>query len=114
MNNRREHRRYKVAVAAEILLRGETVEGETRDISEGGTALVLDHELPDGSTVALTLILTQDGIEDPDSQPFEASASVMWAAPTDDGRHMMVLRFKDVAPAAAEQLRGFLRALTAS
>lgn len=111
MKNRREHLRYEVSVAAEIELRGETLEGETRDISEGGASVVFAAAIPDDSTVTLTLILTQDGIEDPHHEPFSAEAAVMWSAPQDDGRAMMGLRFGSISAAQKAHLTKFLAAL---
>ncbi len=111
MKNRRAHVRYEASVAAEIGLRGETLEGESRDISEGGCSIVFPAAVPDGSKIALTLILTQDGIEDPDQEPFSGPATVMWSAPQDDGRTMMGVRFAAVTPAQKKQLTAFLAAL---
>ena len=111
MENRREHVRFQVAVAAEIVKGGNTLTAETRDVSAGGVAVLLAHSLPEGDTVALTLILTQDGIEDASEEPFETAANVMWAAPTDDGRTMTGLRFANTEPAQRQRLERFLRAL---
>jgi c-di-GMP-binding flagellar brake protein YcgR len=112
MNNRREHVRHVASVAAEIEHRGETLEGETRDISEGGVSVVFSvAPPPDGSKIALTLILTQDGIEDPDQEPFSAPATVMWSAPQDDGRTMMGVRFAAITPDQKKLLSFFLSAL---
>ena len=111
MKNRREHVRYVASVTAEIELRGETVEGETRDISTGGASALLPRALPEDSTVDLTMILTQDGIEDPDQEPFTVRANVMWVAPTDDGRAMVGLRFTGLDAAQNVKLTGFLAAL---
>jgi len=111
MKNRREHLRYEASVAAEIELRGETLDGETRDISEGGASVVFTAAIPDGTKIALTLILTQDGIEDPHQEPFTAEASVMWSAPQDDGRSMTGLRFGALSAAQKAQLKHFLAAL---
>lgn len=112
MMNRREHVRYGISVAAEVELRGETLEGETRDVSTGGAAALLPQALPENSTVALTLILTQDGIEDPDEEPFTVPANVMWVAPTDDGQAMVGFRFVNLDAAHAGKLTAFLAALS--
>jgi c-di-GMP-binding flagellar brake protein YcgR len=84
---------------------------ETRDISEGGVAVVLEEPLHEGSTIDLSLILTQDGIEDPTEEPFSTKASVMWAAPTEDGQAMVGLRFTGVAAPEAQRLKRFLAAV---
>lgn len=111
MENRRQHTRYDAEVQAEIELEGDTLIGETRDISEGGVSVILPQPLDEGMHVELVLILTQDGIEDPNEEPFETRASVMWAAPTDDGQAMMGLRFEAVAGDQAARLGRFLSAL---
>ena len=65
MQEKREHRRYRAAVTAEIEIDGDVVTGETRDMSVGGASAIVDNVVADGQQVALTLILTQDGVEDP-------------------------------------------------
>jgi len=74
--------------------------------------VILSAALQEGATIELALILTQDGIEDPNEEPFESKASVMWSAPTEDGKAMMGLRFAQVAPDQRRRLQRFLTALT--
>ena len=112
MDNRRKHPRFELALIAEIELNGELLSGETRDLSEGGVAVTLREALREGSTVELALILTEDGIEDPDEEPFQTQARVVWAAPTEEGEAMMGLRFADVAPDQQKRLARFLAALS--
>jgi c-di-GMP-binding flagellar brake protein YcgR len=81
---------------------------ETRDISEGGVAVLLEQALPEGDTIELLLILTQDGIEDPNEEPFESSAHVMWSAEAEDGRTMVGLRFTKMQPSQRQRLDRFL------
>jgi c-di-GMP-binding flagellar brake protein YcgR len=111
MKNRREHARYPVSVSAEIELRGKTLEGETRDISEGGVSVLFHSSAPPEGVVVLTLILQQDGIEDPDHEPFAAPANVMWSAPSDTGATMVGLRFSKLTPAQSGELKAFLAAV---
>ena len=85
--------------------------GETRDVSSGGAKVQLDDAIEEGSSVALTLILTEDGIEDPNEDPFETEATVMWAAPTDTGGAMVGLRFGEMAGEQGRRLTRFLGAL---
>jgi c-di-GMP-binding flagellar brake protein YcgR len=114
MENRRKHVRYQLAIAAEITIDDDTLTAETRDISEGGVSVLLREPLEEGGTVELSLILTQDGIEDASEQPFETRASVMWAAPTDDGTAIVGLRFAQVSPEQGKRLARFLKAVNAS
>lgn len=111
MQNRRADRRFDAAVAAEVEVRGEMLEGQTSDISSGGVSVQLPAALPEGEGVRLTLILTQDGIEDPNEDPFDTTASVMWNAPSDTGQAMAGLRFVDLQAAQQAQLQRFLAAL---
>jgi c-di-GMP-binding flagellar brake protein YcgR len=112
MDNRRQYPRYNVAIAAEVETSRGTLAGETRDLSEGGVAVILHEALDEQSTIDLTLLLTQDGVEDPHEDPFEGKASVMWAAPTEDGQSMMGLRFTQVQPDQLKRLQGFLAKLS--
>lgn len=98
-------------MAAEVEVRGELLEGQTHDISSGGVSVQMPAALPEGETVQLTLILTQDGIEDPDEEPFEVSANVMWTAPSDSGESMAGLRFGGLDADKQAQLQRFLSAL---
>lgn len=74
-------------------------------------AVLLAEPVEEGSKVGLTLILTQDGIEDPDEDPYQCQASVMWAAPQDDGRLLVGLRYLAPAPQEQQRLRRFLAAV---
>ena len=115
MENRRKHSRFAVAIAAELEAGGQTVEAETRDLSEGGVSVLIDGSLAEankeGSTLTLTLILTQDGVEDPHQSPFVGPASVMWSAPTDSGQVLLGLRFAKLSADAQVRLREFLTKL---
>ena len=111
MENRRQERRYNIAVAAEIEIDGETIEGATHDISSGGVSAVFGHAVTDGEIIDLTLILTQDGIEDASEEPFESSATVMWSAETDGGKTMVGLRFLTLEELQQVHLGRFLLAL---
>lgn len=112
MQEQRQFRRYQVAVTAELEIAGETCVGETRDVSMGGISVLTDRTVEDGRELELALILTQDGVEDPNEDPFEAQARVMWSAPTDDGRSMLGLRFVALVPEQTAQLQRFLTALS--
>jgi len=108
--NRRQNIRYKVTVTAELLLGNETLTAETRDISVGGISLMLDREIKEGDSVVVTLILTQDGIEDAREKPFQTKAVVIWSAPTDAGTWIAGLRFGTLGQAQTRQLERFLKA----
>lgn len=112
MEHRRQHARYPVQIAAEIEVDGEFSVSSTENLSEGGAALVVDRPLDEGTRVGLILFLTQDGIQDPDEEPFEADASVVWCAERDFGGFVAGVRF-DPRPEGARhvQLQRFLRVI---
>jgi len=111
MENRRQFKRYDAEVAAEVEIDGDIVEGETHDISGGGVSAAFSHAVTDGAVLPLTLILTQDGIEDPNEEPFETHAMVMWSAPAENGETMVGLRFHELQGLQQAQLQRFLSAL---
>jgi hypothetical protein len=76
--------------------------------------VILAQPLQEGMSLPLSLILTQDGIEDPSEEPLELQASVMWSAPTESGGAMMGLRFVQIGPEQRKRLERFLGALAAN
>lgn len=110
----RRHPRFVVAVAAELVIQGAPTSAETTNLSAGGAGLVLDRELEDGAVLDLTLVLTQDGIEDPHDEPFTVKATVMWSGERDEGGFSAGVRFAALAPEANAKLERFLAALTSN
>ena len=82
MENRRKHQRFRAAIAAELELDGEQYTGVTRDLSQTGASILVDASAPitDGRELGLTLLLTEDGIATPDSEPLTLQARVVWVA----------------------------------
>jgi c-di-GMP-binding flagellar brake protein YcgR len=107
----RQHQRFDVEVAGELVLDGEVLGASTQNLSAGGVALVLDRELPDGAKLAVTLFLTQDGIEDPDQEPFEAPVVVRWTADREDGLFLIGLQFDALDGVAKDRLQHVLRTI---
>jgi c-di-GMP-binding flagellar brake protein YcgR len=107
----RKHPRYLVEIAAEITIGPNVWAGAAQNISEGGVGLVIEHALEEGATIGVTLFLTQDGIEDPDQEPFEVHAQVSWCAPRDEGTHVAGVRFAPLSPAQRAHLQRFIAAL---
>lgn len=73
---------------------------------------LLDGEIEEDATVQLALILTQDGIEDPNHEPLELQARVIWVAPHDGGGCMAGLRFVAVSAQQKAEIDRFLSALS--
>lgn len=107
----RQHQRFDVEVAGEVVVDGDLVGASTQNLSAGGVALLLDRELPDGLELTLTLFLTQDGIEDPDQEPFEGPATVRWVADREDGLFLIGLQFGAVDGPAKKRLDHFLKTI---
>jgi len=103
----RHAKRYPIAIAGEIGYGGETVSVSTENLSEGGVGLVLPVRLADGAKVAVTLFLTEDGIE-ADEEPFESMAQVRWTTRRDDGKQMAGVQFLDLSESKRAQLGRFL------
>lgn len=107
----RKHRRYEVEIAAEVQIGDDVLIASTQNLSSGGAALILEREVEDGTVLDVTLFLTQDGIEDPDEEPFEAKAKIQWGAPRDDGYYTAGVQFQDVDPTGQQLLGRFLAAV---
>lgn len=111
MTEQRKHPRYEVEVATEVEAGGDVMIASTQNLSEGGAALILDSAVEEDAAVGVTLFLTQDGIEDPDEEPFEARATVMWSAERDDGGYVAGVRFDRLDATQQSQLQRFLAAV---
>ncbi len=107
-SDQRQHQRYPIEVAAEVAIAGDVTVASTQNISSGGVGLVIERPVEEGGKVDVTLFLTQDGIEDPDEEPFEATATVMWAAEREPGTWMCGVRFDRIDEAQRKQLERFL------
>ena len=114
MDNRRKHARFRSEIAAEIDVEGEIFAGKTRDVSQGGASILTDAKLLDGSSVTLTLILTEDGIESAHAEALCTRATVMWTAETDSGEKAAGLRFEGLGVSGARTLSQLLSALSTS
>ncbi len=108
----RKFQRIPVELAGEMLVNGEHVAVATNNLSEGGVGLLLESEMADGTTFELTLFLTQDGIEDPDEEPFESKCVVRWTGQRDDGMFMVGVQFEGLDATRKAQLDRFLAKLT--
>ena len=112
MDDRREHFRYPVSLAGEILLDGQVVTAEANNLSLGGVGFITTNPMMVGTPVTLNLHLLEDGIEDERTAPFEASAVVSWCAENRPTGFKVGLRFQSVESAKGEQLTRFIRRLS--
>lgn len=91
-----------------MIVSGETLHAETRNLSTGGAAIRFSRELKVGDVVTVSFFLTQDGIEDPDRHPFECAASVRWTKPAGPGAFASGLQFLSPSEAQRDMLRDFI------
>lgn len=107
----RRDARFNVEVAAEVYTEKEVLTANTRNLSNTGVCLDINSGLPEGSTVGVSLFLTSDGIEDPDVEPLNFRANVIWCTERDDSGFSAGARFEGLTEADAVQLDHFLNAL---
>lgn len=110
-DEQRKHIRFPVEIAGEVSYRGEIVAASTENLSAGGVALLVDRNITDGSRIQVTLFLTQDGIEDPDEDPFESEATVRWTTPRGDEVRTLGIEFAPLSALQEKLLERFLKAL---
>lgn len=107
----RLHPRCPVAMSAELSVGVERIGAATVDLSLGGIGLTLRRSLREGIRVQVSVFLTQDGVEDPDTPPLDLHARVAWVAPSDDGSFRAGLRFESVDAVRRSRLEGLLVSL---
>ena len=108
-DRRRGRPRRHVEVSCELTILGEVAHAETRNLSTGGAAVTVFREVRVDDVVTVCLFLTQDGIEDPEREPFECAASVRWTQAA--GKALTVgLQFLAPSEEQRQLLRDFLAA----
>jgi hypothetical protein len=100
--------RYEVDVSAEVRMGKQVLPARTKNLSETGVCLVMSRALPEGGTFNLSLFLTVDGIEDPDSPPLDLGVSVVWASPGNNEDHLAGCHFADLDGEKVRVLQSFL------
>lgn len=100
--------RFEISVSAEVSMGKHVIPMQTKNLSETGVCLVGRTPLPEGGEVTLNLILTEDGIEDPDAPPLQVGASVIWASPGNDDDHLAGCHFSDLDGDKVRILQTFL------
>jgi len=103
--------RYEVAVSAEVYTAEAVLPASTRNLSESGVCFDLGEELVEDATVGVSLFLVADGIEDPDAEPLNIKASVVWCTERDDGGFSAGMRFEGLTPDGTQTLNQFLSKL---
>jgi c-di-GMP-binding flagellar brake protein YcgR len=112
MENRRKHKRFRAAIAAEIEISSELYEGITRDVSQTGASLLARAPFTDGLQIIVTLLLTEDGIAVADAEPLTLRAEIMWTAePTKEGT-LIGVRFVQMSADDNKRLAVLLAAIS--
>ena len=105
--------RFNVEVAAEVFTPKGVLAASTRNLSSTGVCLDISEALPEGSTVGVSLFFTADGIEDPDAEPLNVKATVIWCAQKDQQSYSAGANFQDLTTDNQTLLKDFLTALGA-
>jgi c-di-GMP-binding flagellar brake protein YcgR len=105
--------RFNIEVAAEVYTKRDVIAAGTRNLSATGACLDLHSVLEEGSVVGISLFFTSDGIEDPDSEPLNLRAKVVWCAQKDSTSWSAGVRFEEMDENKQMQLTTFLATLGA-
>jgi hypothetical protein len=100
-----------VSVTAEVFLPDRVIEATTRNLSHGGVCFECEPVLREGATIAATLYLTVDGIEDATTAPLKVTAQVQWTSELDDNRGLVGAAFVKLDPSSQKALDKFLKAI---
>ena len=103
--------RFNIEVAAEVYTPKEVLAASTRNLSATGVCLDLSRPLDEGSSVGVSLFFRSDGIEDPDAEPLNVRAKVVWCAQKDSDSYSAGASFEALTPANTKLLSEFLSAL---
>jgi hypothetical protein len=106
--DKRQAVRYDIEVNAEVYTRDAVLLAQTRNLSNTGVCLDLKSELKENSVVGVSLFLVIDGIEDPDSEPLNIKANVIWSSERDHGGFSSGLHFNTDNEAATRAISDFL------
>lgn len=107
----RQAARYNVEISAEVYTPDAVLPATTRNLSETGVCFDLGSPLTEDATVGVSLFLVSDGIEDPDAEPLNIKASVVWCTEREDGGASAGMRFVDVSENGTTAIQSFLRQL---
>jgi len=103
--------RYNVEVSAEVYTPQAVLPASTRNLSTTGVCFEIDRALEEGSTVGVSLFLTSDGIEDPDTEALNIKSEIIWCSERDDSGFTVGARFNDLSDENSATLKEFLGAL---
>ena len=105
--------RFNVEVAAEVYTPKEILAASTRNLSATGVCLDLSSAVQEGGVVGVSLFFTADGIEDPDAEPLNVRAKIVWCAQKDNASYSAGASFEGLTDENKKALNDFLSALGA-
>lgn len=103
--------RFSVELSAEIYTQHGVVPANTRNLSNNGVCLDTKNQLEEGGVVGVSLFLTSDGIEDPDREPLNVKARVIWCTENDGEGYSAGARFDSLTKEQESLLSQYLEAL---
>ena len=77
MDNRR-HKRKASNFSAEVYTRDRVIPATTENLSGEGVCLTLESGVPEDELVGVSMFRVDDGIENPDAEPINVPAKVVW------------------------------------
>jgi hypothetical protein len=102
--------RYDIRLSAEIRRETARITGTTRNLSIGGVCVEIDRPIEEGTSLALTLFIVEEGIETEGARGLELKGTVQWLAESDRG-YAVGIKFVNVTGVEASALTHALRAL---
>jgi hypothetical protein len=103
--------RYEVGVSAEIYTTDAVLPASTRNLSDSGVCVDIARALPEDADIGVSLFLVADGIEDPDAEPVNLRAKVIWCSERDDTGFSAGMRFEGIGDAETGAISSFLARL---
>lgn len=94
MDNRKGKRQAS-NFSAEVYTRTGVIVANTMNLSGDGVCLTLENELPENEVVGVSMFSMDDGIEDPDVEPINVPAKVIWCKSDGEPKILAGMQFED-------------------
>jgi hypothetical protein len=101
--------RFDVDVSAEIYTADAVLPASTRNLSDSGVCVDIGRPLSEDAEIGVSLFLVADGIEDPDAEPVNLRAKVVWCSERDDTGFSAGMRFESIGEAETGAISTFLK-----
>jgi hypothetical protein len=103
--------RFAVALECNLHHEGQTITGQTENLSRGGVSMVLPIALEISTVVDLSLALMFDS--DSYSEKLQLKATIVWCSKLKDGKHQIGAKFGALDKELRSYLETFLHFLEA-